>query len=103
MGLCLFAQQRYAESERYLAKGLQVMLGAVGVDHVAAAVAIYNCYFCLHAQGRLSQTALPKQFTDALPQIRDTATAMMARKVLTLTVMTLGDLVEALKYSVPRQ
>jgi tetratricopeptide (TPR) repeat protein len=96
IGLTLFAQGRYDDSNQYLAKSLRTMIDSLGTNHISTAAAVYNCYFCLRAQGRLRHSVLPQQFLRSLPQIREIANSMTARKYAIVLLMMLLDCARAL-------
>ncbi len=93
IGLNLFAQGKLEDSSRYLANSFIVMRDSLGPSHISTAAAIYNFYFCLHAQGRLGHSVLPQQFLGSLPQFREFANLMTARKyAIVLLMMSLDRL-----------
>ncbi len=97
LGLNLFAQGKFSESDRYLAKALKTTIEALGTNHISTAAAAYNFYFCLHAQGRIRHSDLPQPFLQSLPQIREVAGVMTARKLAIVISMALIDFLHALK------
>jgi hypothetical protein len=73
------------------------------MEHIAIAAAIYNCYFCLNAQGRFKHTTIPRQLFQALPQIREAADYMMKRKVALVSIAAVKELAEGLTEFVASQ
>jgi hypothetical protein len=68
-----------------------------GTGALATVAAVYNFYFCLNAQGRLRREEIPRQFSEALPQIRELSDYMMKRKRVLVFVVAAKEIIEELK------
>jgi hypothetical protein len=97
LGLCLFGQEKYEECNFYLAQSLKVMIDCFGIHHLSTAAAVYNIYFCLNAQGRIIHAAMPEPFRRALPQMQETAYAMMLLKSVRISLLALLEVLKAIK------
>jgi tetratricopeptide (TPR) repeat protein len=96
LGLCLFAQSKYAESNDCLTDAVRILRKSLGEQNAATAAALYNCYISFNAQGRFRNVSVPAEFLRAIGQFEELAVSEMAGKAIIVNLLALADIAKGL-------